>query len=284
MYEKKERSIEEYFSSRAPGFLLVLNSVSQRLYGIPYSTLLLRSPSAAYKVVRKLYNRQIDIAARLLVAVPLVYASGENIAGDTVSRVLELIKEGNDKEALHIVGLSPQSVKAAGDVGFEKKMFKEILSCAIEIEKLAAEVYVKLAEHFEEPISSAFRYISIESSAHAHIYKKIYQLLYGNGGSFICSRSSSVLFINRLKEIIKLLSSKQEANKGMLVDKLRLLASMENDIDAEYFMALVSPLLSRVLQEPHRSIYEPLLEAIARDEEDHKRIVSNIITVLTKDD
>ncbi|BES80590.1 hypothetical protein [Pyrodictium abyssi] len=69
-------------------------------------------------------------------------------------------------------------------------------------------------------------------------------------------------------------------DRAQLVEELRFLAGMESDIDAEYFMELVSPLLSSVLQEPYRSVYGPLLEAIARDEEDHKRIVVSMISAL----
>lgn len=65
-----------------------------------------------------------------------------------------------------------------------------------------------------------------------------------------------------------------------VVSKLKFMATLENEVDAEYFMVLVSPLLHKALREPYKTIYGSLLEAIARDEEDHKRIVSNIVRSL----
>jgi len=277
---KPEKRIEEYLSKRAPGFLVVLNSAAQRVYGVTYSILLLRSPSSAYKLLRELYGGRADTAARLLIAVPLAYVYGRATEGTVVNQILELVKRGDDAAILDLIGLAPQSVRSISSLSFEKKVFQEILSCGVEVEKLAAEVYAKLARHFEEPFSSTLRYISVESSAHAQVYMKIYHVLYGDY-SPICGRTSSVWFINKLREIAELLS-KSKVNKDVLIEKLKFLAAMENDIDAEYFMVLVSPLLPKVLQEPYRSIYEPLLEAITRDEEDHKRIINSIITVLAE--
>ena len=160
----------------------------------------------------------------------------------------------------------------------EQDLLREVLSCAIEVEKLAASVYAELAKHFDEPFSSALNYIAAESNIHAKVYTDIRRAVFGDC-SFTCGRSSSTWFIDKLRKILEALKS-GTMDKAQLVEGLRFLAGMESDIDAEYFMELVSPLLSSVLQEPYRSVYGPLLEAIARDEEDHKRIAASMITVL----
>lgn len=157
-------------------------------------------------------------------------------------------------------------------------MFREALSCVIEIEKLAASVYAELAKHFDEPFSSALNYIAAESSTHAKVYTDIRRAVFGDY-SFTCGRSSSTWFIDRLRQILETLKS-GVTDKAQLIEGLKLLAGMESDMDAEYFMELVSPLLSSVLQEPYRSVYGLLLEAIARDEEDHERIVASMIDML----
>ncbi|BES80591.1 hypothetical protein [Pyrodictium abyssi] len=69
-------SINEYLGRRAPGFLVVLNAASQRAYGVPYRVLPVRSPSAAYKLLRELYASRANIAAKLLVAAPLSRLGG----------------------------------------------------------------------------------------------------------------------------------------------------------------------------------------------------------------
>jgi len=77
-------SISGYLGRRAPGFLVVLNAASQRVYGVPYSVLLVRSPSAAHKLLRELYGSRASIAAKLLIAVPL-----SRLGGVSAGQILE---------------------------------------------------------------------------------------------------------------------------------------------------------------------------------------------------
>ena len=272
---KLAASINEYLGRRAPGFLVVLNAASQRAYGVPYGILLIRSPSAAYKLLRELYGSRASFAAKLLIAIPLA-----RLSGVPVNKILELLEKGDDAAILGPLGLAPRLAEGVAGVKLEQELFREVLSCVIEIEKLAASVYSELAKHFDEPFSSALNYIAAESSIHAMIYTNMYRAVFGNHLA-VCGRSSSTWFIDRLRQILEALKG-GISDRAKLVEIFKFLAGMESDIDAEYFMELVSPLLATILQEPYKSVYGPLLEAIARDEENHRRLVTSMINVLGK--
>lgn len=60
-----------------------------------YSVLLVRSPSAAYKLLRELYGGRASIAAKLLIAVPLA-----RLSDVPASQVLEFLEKGDDAAIL----------------------------------------------------------------------------------------------------------------------------------------------------------------------------------------
>jgi hypothetical protein len=261
--------------------MVVLNSASQKLYGVPYAKLVASSPSSAYKLLLELYGKRADVAAKLLMIIPLLRARGKH-EQISVDHMLRLVKEGDDNGVLSLLELQPPKplkISIAGSITLEEKVFKDVISCVIEVERLAAEAYLRLAQHLDEPYSTALYYISIESSAHARIYSKIFSTLYREEQP-ICRRTQTISFIEELKDVITMFSRGTLPDIKTVVSKLKFLATLENDVDAEYFMMLVSPLLHKVLREPYKTIYGSLLEAIVRDEEDHKRIVANIVSSL----
>ncbi len=283
MSSSVEEAIEEYLVKHAPGFMAVLNSVSQKLYGMPYAKLVISSPSSAYKLLLELYGKRADTAAKLLLILPLIRIQKEH-EQQPINQILDLVKKGDDDTVLSLLGLQPAerpSITAMRSITLEEKLFKEIISCAIEVEKLAAEAYSRLARYLNEPHSTALYYISAESSIHARIYSKIFSTLYRDEQP-VCKRAQTVPFIQELKNIITLSPENTAPDIKTIINKLRFMATLENDVDAEYFMILVSPVLHKVLREPYKTIYGSVLEAIVRDEEDHKRIVSNIVNRLER--
>lgn len=168
-----EEAIEKYLAKRAPGFMIVLNSASQKLYGIPCAKLVASSPSSAYKLLLELYGKRADVAVKPLIIIPLLRA-GRRHKQLSVKHVLRLVKEGDDSSVLSLLELQPQKplkVSMVGSITLEEKVFKDVISCAIEVERLAAKAYLRLAQYFDEPYSTAFYYL-------LHIGRKVHMQEY----------------------------------------------------------------------------------------------------------
>jgi len=176
-------------------------------------------------------------------------------------------------------------------VSVEERL-KDVFKCLYVIERDTGDIYLKMSKSLEDPLLSlTFKWISNESLNHAELLQTVLKRYFNvdvlSEDLSLCYRDLGELG-EVVKQIYERLLPKEKLTARDVFDVLSFLDLIELNTGEELYSKLVIPLAKTVMLKHVKvegdieaKILSELFNSIAKEEENHEKLVKLIKTYLT---